>query len=296
MTTTVYGIEGVFPDSQFAQMHADEGGLPGGHGVASGLAVTLSAGADRQVQIASGRAAGAGVVFYESAGTTLALPTNTSGKSRIDLVVAQWNWSAARAAFQGAGGVGNLDAASTAAQAAGGSFTSVQGTPGDTPVAPYNLLTQVPGDKWQEVLTEQLVRNNVGVFTAGTDDPVDVRRLPSTVPKTLSLSSGWSTASIISPLTVERFAGIVFFGGRLTRTAADLADTATFGDNVFFPPGFRPKRAVNIWVGSDQADAASPTDGHLIVKPNGTMALHVFHGFVATGQTLRVHDASWIGA
>lgn len=295
MAITVYGVEGIFPDSQFAQMHADEGALPAGHGVASGLAVTLSAGADRQVQIAAGRAAGAGVVFHEDAATTLALPTNTSGKSRIDLIVAQWDWAAARAAFQAAGGVDNLDAASTAAQAAAGSFQSVQGTPGTTPVAPYNILTQVPGDKWQEVLAEQLVRNNVGVFTAGTDNPVDVRRLPATVSKTLTLGSGWSSPGS-TPLAVERGDGEVFFGGRLTRTAAAFSDTATFGGNAIIPPGFRPTRTQNVLVTSDQADASTPTLAHLLISTDGTLTLHVLIGSVATDQTIRVTDTSWIGA
>lgn len=104
--------------------------------------------ATRRVAVASGDLVAAGVLVNNSASVNVDLPANSSGSSRIDIVVLTINWSADTV-----------------------SLTSVQGLAAATPVAP--TLTKTAGTTWQVPIAQVLVRN--GVTQIATGDMTDIR-------------------------------------------------------------------------------------------------------------------------
>jgi hypothetical protein len=106
----------------------------------AGCAVTAGGGT-RQVNVAAGTAHAAGT-YHTISGGTFYLAENVSGRSRIDVVVLDINWSAGDAGL-----------------------AVVQGTPAGSPSRP--ALARNPGNRWQVPLATILVASGAGVLTAG---------------------------------------------------------------------------------------------------------------------------------
>lgn len=146
MTITTSGFDGTMSEARWSDLHeliADD--ICSGFGPSAG-------GGTRVISLTSGKLVGAGVLFRSSAVDTVVLDPNGGGNPRIDLVVANIDWS-------GTGGVGTL--------------TAVKGTNAASPVAP--ALTRTAGSTWQVPLAQVTVVPGVG--TIAGSDVTDVRPL-----------------------------------------------------------------------------------------------------------------------
>lgn len=148
MAITTAGFTGTVNEAQWAQLMELAMGGNAVQVVDNGLACT-SGGATRLITVASGEAAVAGVQFANSAGVSVTLNANGAANDRLDIIVAEVNWTADTV-----------------------TFTKVTGTTGSVvPVLPS--LTQTAGTLWQIPLAVVTVRPSVTTIAAA--DIQDVR-------------------------------------------------------------------------------------------------------------------------
>lgn len=166
---TSVGYTGTVDQVAEAQRFAAATGVPFKAASANDWAVTAYSGANRTVQIAAGSGVCCGVKDTTSAAATLTVAANTSGSTRLDVVVATFNWAAGTpvTSFAVIQGTTSLPAINT-----GGSVVSTS-------------VNRIPGVQYDAVLAVISVPNNAGVLSSSN---VLDRRLYGSNP--LAVASG----------------------------------------------------------------------------------------------------------
>lgn len=135
------GFDGTITENYWSNIMWRSGEIAFRHGVWSG-GVTTAAVGTRTVSVSAIDCMIAGIWHTTSSPTTVSLAANTSGNPRMDIIVAEADWSTNTVTIK-----------------------AVQGTPSPSPVRP--VLALGGGSLWQMQLARIIVPNGASTITAG---------------------------------------------------------------------------------------------------------------------------------
>lgn len=197
MAVTIAGMAGAsneVSDIQWSRIWGRSGGREHVHD--TGLAVTPT-GTARQVSIAAGYVyAEGGVEAYFDAAETVTVAANSSGSTRYDMIVAEFNWSAQTVTIEAREGVSSVDS-----------------------------LTRTVGSQWDVPLALLEVSDGQGVFASGD---IAARRPKRDTYCTVSLPADMTGVSEQSATLLDDWSADVESG--LLTVAADGATVHVSGD------------------------------------------------------------------
>lgn len=278
MTISVIGVFGSMDVTEFSRLMRRVGDAKTSEEVATGLQVSVATGT-RLLSVSAGESVQAGTLFTSDATEALTVTANSSGLSRVDLVVAEIRWTASGAATS---------------ETNAGTLVVLPGTPAANPVAPnLTSASRNPGVIWRVPLAKVTVPNGATQLTAG--NVADVRPLAtaattfSTV--TIAPPGSWSVPSS-SPWQVQKYGDSVYMSGRLTRTTAsiDAGVEAVFGGTQLIPTGYRPNVVVSA---AALPDSGNNILGHFTILPDGTVTYSQNFGSFPVNGTLRIVNTTW---
>lgn len=278
MTITVIGVAGSMDVTEFSRLMRRAGDALTSEEVATGLQVSVATGT-RVVSVSAGESVQAGTLLTSDAAQTVTLAANTSGLSRVDLIIAEIRWT-------------NNGTATNETNA--GNIVALTGTPAANPVAPnLTSASRNPGVIWRVPLAKVTVTNGAGQLAAG--NVADARPLHSNIGSgtsvTIAPPGAWSVPGA-SPWQVQRYDNTVYMSGRLTRTTADIAQgvEAVFGGAQLIPTGYRPNIVVSA---AAMPDSGNNILGHFTILTDGTVTYSQNFGSFPANGTLRVVNTSW---
>jgi hypothetical protein len=268
----VYGVTGSMDTLHFNQIALDIGDADKGMSVMEGLDVALTT--NLGFTVAPGRSLQAGTDAFNLTTFTGAVGTR-SATTRIDRVVMQVTLA------------GSRDTAGSIVVVPG---RAASGT--SAPVAPGLIQDVLGRGIWQTPLA-QITVPPTGSLTVTDDRP----GLSTDLPFVQMIVTGATWSQDSPAFGVSRRGDWVEMTGALLRTGASIATsgTATFGDSVVIPAGYRPRHSVVAHAVSGIV-ANDIAEQRFIFQPDGTCVMYVTRGTLATGRVLRLDTTTYLGA